>query len=103
MERLGQPFRGATDEFGVVVSSAVWLIVSALVLVTAVGLLKVIKAVRAAAAALDWRVPEGAINMRMFGSNTAKVDVRRAPVADTGRHAPRRVEPVDRRDPSLAA
>jgi hypothetical protein len=48
-------------------------------------------------------MPEGALSMAMFGSHQAKVDVRRAPVADVDRHSPRRVEPADRRDPSLAA
>jgi len=83
--------------------SAGWLVVGVLVLLAAVGLRKAIRAFRAAAAALDWRMPEGALSMAMFGSHQAKVDVRRAPVADVDRHSPRRVEPADRRDPSLAA
>jgi hypothetical protein len=83
--------------------SAGWLAVSALVLLAAIGLRKAIRAFRAAAAALDWRIPEGATSMAMFGSGQAKVDVHRAPAADVDRHSSRRVEPADRRDPSLAA
>jgi hypothetical protein len=83
--------------------SAGWLAVGALVLLAAVGLRKAIRAFRAAAAALDWRVPEGALSMAMFGSDQAKVDVHRVPLAHVDRPSPRRVEPADRRDPSLAA
>jgi hypothetical protein len=59
--------------------------------------------IRAAAAALDWRVPDGAISMAMFGSHVARVDVHRQVVADVDGRSPRRVEQVDRLDPSLAA
>jgi hypothetical protein len=90
-----------------VVRGAWWLALSVFVLLAAVGVRKAVRAFGAAAAAMDWRVPEGAVSMAMFGSGPARVGAHRAVrphelVADADGHTQQRVEPVDRLLPPLA-
>jgi hypothetical protein len=95
-DRCGRP---ATTEF--VVWSAWWVALSAFVLLAAIGIRKAVRAFGAAAVAMDWRVPESAQNMAMFGSGPARVGTHRAVrpkelMVGVDGHSRRRVEPVDR-------
>jgi hypothetical protein len=81
-----------------VVWSAWWLALSVFVLLAAVGVHRAVRAFGAAAAAMDWRVPEGAQNLAMFGSGPPRVGARAVRphelVADVDGHSQHRVEPV---------
>jgi hypothetical protein len=95
--------RSAITEF--VVWSAWWLALMLFVLLAAVGMRRAVRAFGVAAAALDWRVPEVAQNMAMFGSGVASLGAHRAAGPDdlvahvNGRLRPR-VQPVDRCAPT---
>jgi hypothetical protein len=74
---------------------------SVFVLLAAVGVRRAVRAFGAAAAAIDWRVPEGAQNMAMFGSGPARVGAHcpvrpNELVAGVDGRSQHRVEPVDR-------